>query len=364
MAKATKLPSGNWRVRAKVTVAGKSILRSFTALTAKEAERMAEEWQFHTKMIGSDYTLMTVKEAMLLYVELNEARLSPSTVAGYDTIIKHGMPLIINTKLCQLDSILIQRSVSEDLKTLSLKTIKNRYGFLQTILNTFYPDFVWSVQYGKEKKKPKRSYSTDYIRQICSAIKDTDFEVEAYLGMLSLRASEIGGLMWNDIDFENKCLTVCRTKLQDKDGNWVINDDTKTFDSARTVYLPDYVCKILRKRAQESSSEYVSMQNPANYWKALNRKLERHNVERIGFHQLRHIYSSVSASLGIDNEIRKLNGGWSNEKIMDGTYRHPMSEAQLEANQKMNDFVGLVSQSDTKSDTAFRKRLKIKRFGT
>jgi hypothetical protein len=48
---------------------------------------------------------------------------------------------------------------------------------------------------------------------------------------------------------------------------------------------------------------------------------------------------------------------------MDGTYRHPMSEAQIEANQKMNDFVGLLSQGDTKSDTVFKKRLKIKRFG-
>ena len=123
------------------------------------------------------------------------------------------------------------------------------------------------------------------------------------------------------------------------------------------------MCEILRKRAQESFSEYVSTKNPCNYWKDLNRKLEKHNVERVGFHKLRHIYSSVSASLGIDNEIRKQNGGWSNEKIMDGTYRHPMSEAQIEANQKMNDFVDLVSQGTTKSTTHFRKRLKIKRFG-
>ena len=115
---------------------------------------------------------------------------------------------------------------------------------------------------------------------------------------------------------------------------------------------------------RDNNPRYVSTKNPCNYWKDLNRKLEKHNVERVGFHQLRHIYSSVSASLGIDNEIRKQNGGWSNEKIMDGTYRHPMSEAQKEANQKMNNFVGLVSQGTTKSTTVFKKRLKIKRFGT
>jgi integrase len=362
MAKATKLPSGNWRVQARATVAGKSVKRSFTAPTEKEAVRLAEEWQTRTRQIGADHTLMTVKEAMQLYVEVNEARLSPSTVTGYDVIIRNGMPLIINTPLCRLTSLLIQRSVSEDLKTLSAKTIQIRYGFLKTILNTFYPGFVWSVKYPPKKKTPKREYSVDYIKQICAAVKGTSFELETYLGMLSLRASEIGGLMWNDIDYDRKCLNISRAKLCDKNGNWVINDQTKTYDSARTVYIPDYVCELLRKRASETFSDYISETKPAVYWKALNRILEKNNVERIGFHQLRHIYSSVSASLGIDNQIRMLNGGWSNEKIMDGTYRHPMSEAQAEANIKMNDFVESVSQQTTKPTTHFKKRLKIKRF--
>ena len=364
MAKATKLPSGNWRVQAKVTVVGQSLRRSFTAATAKEAERIAEEWQTHTKMIGKDYTLMTVKEAMELYVDLNRERLSPSTVAGYSGIIKNGMPLIINTKLCHLDSIIIQRSISNDSKTLSLKTIKNRYGFLQTILKQFHPSFIWSIKYGKTKKTTKREFSVDYIKQICSAIKGTDFEVETYLGMLSLRASEIGGLKWIDIDFNKKCLYISRAKLRNKEQKWVIHDDTKTYDSARTVYLPDYVCQILRKRAHKSDSEFVTSYNPDTYWKRLNRILERNNVELIGFHQLRHIYSSVSSLLGIDAQIRMLNGGWSNEKIMDGTYRHPMSEAQIEANKKMNNFVESVSQSTIKSTTTFHKRLKLRRFAT
>ena len=344
MAKASKLPSGNWRCQARATIAGKSVKRSFTASTEKEAVRMAEEWQKRSKQIGADYSLMTVKEAMELYVEINESRLSPSSVSGYNVIIRNGMPLIINTPLCRLTTPTIQRSVSEDLKTLSVKTIKNRYGFLKTILNYFYPDFIWAVKYPQKKKTPKREYSMEYIKQICIAVKGTDFELETYLGMLSLRASEIGGLMWEDINYDKKCLNIVRTKLCNKDKKWVVVDRTKTTDSARVVYVPDYVCELLKKRAQRAVSRYVSQQNPSNYWKCLNRILEKNNVEKIGFHQLRHIYSSVSAALGIDSQIRMLNGGWSSEKIMDGTYLHPISEAQLEANEKMNLFVDSVSQ--------------------
>ena len=45
---------------------------------------------------------------------------------------------------------------------------------------------------------------------------------------------------------------------------------------------------------------------------------------------------------------------------MDGTYRHPMSEAQIEANQKMNEYFGKINEGTTKSTTVFKKRLKIK----
>lgn len=344
MAKATKLPSGNWRVQARATISGKSVKRSFTASTEKEAVRMADEWQQRSKLIGSDYTLLTVKEAMQLYIEINESRLSPSTVVGYDVIVRNGMPLIMNTQLCKLTNPIIQGSVTEDQKKISLKTIKNRYGFLKTILNYFYKDFIWDVKYSRAKKTRKREYSVEYIKQICDAVKGSDFELETYLGMLSLRASEIGGLMWNDIDYCKKTIDISRAKLKNKSKLWVVEDDTKTYDSARTVYIPDYVCELLKKRSQESVSEYVSKHNPSNYWKLLNRKLEKHNVERVGFHQLRHIYSSVSASLGIDAQIRMLNGGWSSEKIMDGTYRHPMTKEQKKANKKMNKFVNSVSQ--------------------
>ena len=344
MAKASKLPSGNWRCQARATIAGKSVKRSFTAPTEKEAVRMAEEWQKHSKQIGADYSLMTVKEAMLLYIEINESRLSPSSVAGYNVVVRNGMPAIINTPLCKLTTPTIQRSVSQDLKTLSVKTIKNRYGFLKTILNYFYPDFIWAVKYPQKKKTPKREYSMEYIKQICIAVKGTDFELETYLGMLSLRASEIGGLMWEDINYIQKTIDISRAKLQNKDRIWVINDQTKTYDSARTIYIPDYVCELLKKRAANSVSKFVSEQNPSNYWKCLNRILKKNNVEGIGFHQLRHIYSSVSASLGIDAQIRMLNGGWSSEKIMDGTYRHPITKEQKKANKKMNKFVNSVSQ--------------------
>lgn len=362
MAKATKLPSGNWRVRAKATIAGKTTCRSFTAATAKEAERMAEEWQSHTKMIGKDYTLMTVKEAMLYYIELNENDLSPPTVKEYTRIANNDMQDIIDKQLYVLTCPIIKTSMNNACKTLSPKTVKNRYSFLKTVLSSFYPTFVWDISFPKVPKKKKRAFSDEYITSICKAIKGQHIELEVYLGMLSLRASEIAALKWEDLNENEKSVEIWKAKVLNKKGEYVVVEQNKTDDSTRTVYIPDYVWSLLMQRQKTTTSDFVSEVSPGDLWDMLNTILQRNNIEHLRFHDLRHIYSSVSASLKIDNEIRKANGGWSSEKIMDGTYRHPMSEAQIEANQKMNNYFQKMNESATKSATHFKKRLKIKRF--
>lgn len=364
MAKAKRLPSGTWRVQARATVNGESVVRSFSASSAKEAERQAEAWQKRCKMVGSDSTRMTVREAILNYIEINRYRLSPSTEAGYNSIERNNMVDIIDKPLYNLTCPMIQQSISNSLEEgLSPKTIKNIYGLLKTVLSVYYPDFIWSVNYPKQKRAQKRYFSHAYIKSVFKALEGTDFEVECYLGMLSMRASEIAGTKWEDIDFKNKTLHVCRAKLKNKDNDFVVVNNTKTEKSDRIIYLPDYVYKLLSQRQAKSTSEYVSTVNPNRYWQKLNAILRKNNIEELGFHKLRHIYSSLTSDLGIDSQVRMENGGWSNENIMNGTYRHSLSEAQKEANKKMNAYVNNMVENHTKSHTKTRKRLKLVRYG-
>ena len=338
MAKAVKLPSGNWRVQASVSLNGQKLKRSFTASTARKAENEAEEWQLHCKMIGSDYTTMTVEEAIQSYIDANERNLSPSTVREYKRILDKDMQDLMHKKLFQLTCPIINTSMNKALETLSPKTIKNRYSLLKTVLSVYYPDFVWAIKYPKQHKKKKRTYSHLYISQILNAIRNSDFELEVYLGMLSMRESEIGGLKFSDVDFEEKYLDISRSKLLNKNNEYVIIDFNKTEDSSRRVYLPSYVVYLIKERQKISNCEYISTVNPNQYWKRLNKITKNNNVEKLKFHELRHIYSSLTSSLGIDQQIRMENGGWSNAAIMDGTYRHSMSEAQETANKKMEEY--------------------------
>ena len=347
MAKAKKHPGGSWRVQASVTLNGQMFKRSFTATTARKAEAEANEWQDHIKMIGSDSTRMTVSEAIRQYIDSNEGDLSPSTVREYERILKNDMQDLMDKKLFQLTCPIIKNSMNKASENLSPKTVKNRYSLLKTVLSVYYPDFVWAVKYPKQRKKKKRAYSHLYISQILNAIRSTDFELEVYLGMLSMRESEIGGLMFLDVNFEERYLDISRAKLLNKNNEYVIVDFNKTEDSTRRVYLPTYVVYLLKERQKISHGEYVSTVNPNQYWKRLNKIMQNNNVEKLKFHELRHIYSSLTSALGIDQQIRMENGGWSNAAIMDGTYRHGMSEAQESANKKMEEY---FSNATTKAN--------------
>lgn len=84
MAKAKKLPSGNWSVQAyshTVTINGKQkrVYERFTAPTRKEAEYLAAEFQMNKSRKKSMET-MTVAQAIESYIDSKSNILSPSTI--------------------------------------------------------------------------------------------------------------------------------------------------------------------------------------------------------------------------------------------------------------------------------------------
>lgn len=342
MATAKKLPSGNWRIREKKTINGKQMVKSFTAPTKREAEFLGAQWLMKQE---EDKTSLTVKDAILKYIDEfgSHDNLSPSTINEYNRIAKSKL----KNDLADLKDEDIYKLTKQQIKQsmiqcpLSPKTIKNRYGLLQRVMHVYRSDFVWDIEYPKIRRKRRREYSNQLIFSIMKSVAGTHLELEAYLGFLSMRASEIGGLMWSDVNLDEKYMDISRSKVYSKDG-FVLKDINKTYLSSRRIYLPDKVVELMKERQKNSTDEFVSHIKPNQLWTKLNKILKQSGIEKIAFHDLRHIYSSVSSSLGIDSAVRMENGGWSNEQIMNGVYRHPITEKQIEANEKMNEYVNSI----------------------
>ena len=89
MASAKKLPSGNWRVNLYIgkTPDGKRQYKSFTADTKKEAEFLAA--QYNQNHIDVNRSELPLRDAVERYIKSKENVLSPSTVRGYNNILKN-----------------------------------------------------------------------------------------------------------------------------------------------------------------------------------------------------------------------------------------------------------------------------------
>lgn len=357
MATAKKLPSGNYRVRATKVIDGEKTTKSFTAKTAREAERLADEWQNHIEMIGNDSTSLTVEQAIEEYIEIKSNILSASTIFNYKKYLKLSFNDIKKLPLYKLTNIAIQRSVNSAAENLSTKTLKNRYGLLIATLKIFYPELTVSITYPQKKPKKQYEFTKEYLAEILNAIKDEPIELPALLAMcLSCRASEVAGLKWSDVDFDKRTVTIQRAKLYTADG-YILQDRTKTTSSTRIVAIPDILFLKLKSVKPIAKSEFVTDIPPNQYWNMLNRALKKHDVKGLSFHQLRHITASIMLNLGIDNKTAQSIGGWSTDVILKSVYQHSFEETRKKASDDLNAYFNNLS--GTKKIKRFKMKRKI-----
>ena len=102
MAKAKKLPSGNWRVNQyiKTDKNGKRIYKSFTASSKKEAEYLASEYLLSNK---KDFKNIKLSDAISQYIDSKSNVLSPSTIRGYRIMERNAFSDIADINILDLD---------------------------------------------------------------------------------------------------------------------------------------------------------------------------------------------------------------------------------------------------------------------
>lgn len=349
MPKAVKLPSGSYRVQVSATQNGKKIRKSFTAPTAKAALRYAEDWQQHIKMIGTDSTVLTVEEAVTEYINVKQNVLSASTITAYIGYLKNGFNDLKHYKLYQLNSIIIQKSINAASAKIAPKTVKNYYRLLTAALKMFYPELMLSLTFPKKLNEKKRVFSLEYISNVIKAVQDTDIEIPVLCAMtLSCRASETSAFCPCDIDFENHTVEINKARV--RSGNaYIIQKKNKNETSYRVVALPDILYNALLKYKKAPPDEFICPIEPNRYWQHFNRALKKAGLERMSFHDLRHVNASIMLSLGINSQIQREIGGWSTDHIMKSVYHHSFSEDRIYANNLINNrFNALISDNTSK----------------
>jgi integrase len=343
MAKAKKLPSGQWRalVYDYTDASGKRHYESFTADTKKEAEYMAADFAMNKKRISKPRNL-TLKEAIDEYIQNSDAILSPTTIQGYKKIKRNSYQELMDIPLKNLTNELLQAAVnneskrpskrnSKTVKCLSPKSVKNSYGLITAVVNRYYPSLDCSVKLPAAENHIKELIPPETIMNM---VKDTDIELPVLLAMwLSFSMSEIRGLKKSSI--KDGYITINEVVV-DVNREAIRKSQAKAFTRIRRHEIPSYIQGLI-DMTNPNTEELVTLSGHAIYMR-FKRLLEKNKLPHMTFHELRHMNASIMALLRIPDKYAMERGGWKTDKVMKKVYTHTFSEERQKVDRSIDEF--------------------------
>lgn len=327
MAKAKKLPSGNYRVRvySHEDTNGKRVYVSFTAPTRAEAEQKASQYAFNKKRIQRND--MTVIEAIYKYIEVKDGVLSESTIAGYERIARL-ITGINNIRLSKLTSADLQSFISDHAKGRSPKTVKNNYGLVIAAINMFQPEIRFNVTLPMYVKKKARVPLDSDIKLLMNTAS-RKMKLCIALGCRSARRGEICAIKNKDItkiDDETYSIHIHGDCVLDKNGKWIYKDIPKTPESDRNIIVPKEVIDLIDTT---DPNAYIVDICPGTITGNFTYYKNKLGIE-MTFHDTRHYYASIMAAIGVPDFATAEMGGWRHvDKTMKEIYQGVQEDKKI-----------------------------------
>lgn len=341
--KATKLPSGNWRVLAYIgkDIDGKDIRKSFTAPTKQAALMMAAEYAGEHRNTSIKATFGAASEAFLRSCEVQK---SPSTCRGYISIDKNIKELFPRFYALPC-SMITEQDIESVIRTLSTsrspKTVTNYYFYISAVLRSKkirinYSDIL------PDRKRPKLRIPTSAeVKLILDAAKAESTELWICLALASmgpLRASEISALRYRyeeDIDFEHDTIHVSHALVKDTHGHAL--KVPKTDSSDRYIVMPHEVMAAIEEQG------YVTNYTPNGIYQRFKRICREVGIQGVRLHDLRHYCASMLHAKGYPDAYIQARTGHSTAEVLRIIYTHALDDEQQRITQAMlNDFNQLL----------------------
>ena len=258
-------------------------------------------------------------------------------------------------------------------KPLAPKTIRHNLSFISDVFSyavrmdlvSDNPCRKVTIPKGEVKEKP--IYSQEEIAQLLTAINGEDTKYRAFFYLIAysgFRRSEMLGLEWKDIDFENNIISIKRTSNYTAERG-IYTDTTKTKRSKRVLKISPYIMDILKELKAEQDEEALRlgdkwvesdrlfvkwdgspMNNQTPYgW--LKEFCEKNDMPFYGIHSFRHFAASALISSGLD--VVTVSGalGHCNSGTTLNVYAHMFQTAQARVAQAMDGAFSFLPQDST-----------------
>ena len=329
----------NYEGRVTVNVNGKSKQISVYGKTQRiVVEKMQELRRQKDDNYFIDNNNITLEEWIKEWMKVyKKPYISPRTFQGYveksKTIIEH----LGNMQLQKIELYHLQKFISELQKEgKSPKSLRHYNSILKMCFDDAIMCRLMVMNPTRKLKLPSMrrkelKIMTKEEQQVFEGFMKEHTMGIAYIVLVNtgLRAGELSGLTWKDIDFENKALYVRRglqkVTTYDDDFNKIKRErkvtDVKTDNSYRVVPMLDKVVKILKEYKEQKIKECEEVaelgegfkeddfifktkcNNPINseyLRKHCQQICESHNFRKVGIHELRHTFATNCIKVGMD----------------------------------------------------------------
>ena len=264
----------------------------------------------------------------------------PSTLKGYETLVKHIEDEFAGVKLRDLTTKKVERWRNRMIDAgLSPVTVTKHLRFLNMVVSHAVEvhDLEWNpckaVKAPKKSQVEPASLDPAAVRKLAKLLEEsepTPLITSAAIGLYAgMREGEVCGLRWQDIDLENQTINVRRAIGIGAGGAY--EKTPKNESSRRSIPMPSALVTMLKRRRAVQHAEWAEMRMklgapttdedystlfvtgtvdgahaaPAvisRAWKSFaeNNGLRDTKGERAVFHCLRHSYASVLISDGYE----------------------------------------------------------------
>lgn len=306
-----------------------------TGLTIKGNKKRAEQMlmeerrKYANAKTGDDVLFADFMEQWL---EIVKSTVSIPTYSSYVNAVKSIIAPYFRKKkilLRDLQAHDIQMFYQEQLQRVKASSVIHYHANIHKALKYAVKNDMIPSNPADKVERPKQDkfygnfYDRDELNKLFEAVTGTKLELPVLLGAFyGLRRSEIVGLKWSAIDFEQNTITISHTVTScNLDGKCVIvaKDTTKTKSSRRTLPLVPYFHeKLLAVKAQQKRNqklcgrsynreflEYICVDDIGDRFKPnyitsqFPKLLERNGFRKIRFHDLRHSCASLLLASGV-----------------------------------------------------------------
>lgn len=343
--------------------------RAEDMLMAARAEFVAREAAIDRDMPFSSY--------LVQWMEIARSTLKPNTAAGYAGMIQNPIAPYFQQRgitLGGLQAVDIQIFYASQLKRVSANTVIHYHAIIHRALKYAVKTDLIDVNPADKVERPRKDrftasfYDGNEVNRLFQAARGTPLELPVMLAAFyGLRRSEVVGLKWDAIDFENKTIAIRHTVTACAEKGSRIEvaaDTTKTASSRRTLPLvPAFQTKLAALKEEQEKNRilcgrsyctdylgYVLVDAMGNRLKlsyistAFPVLLKRNGLRPIRFHDLRHSCASLLLKNGVPMKQIQEWLGHSDFSTTANIYAHLDAGSKLTSAQAMEKGLGMSSE--------------------